>query len=284
MKSIRNALYFIFCFIFLKTIPAFSLDPFVLITMPKSGSHLMIKTLYLLTGSEAIWHTMFPSYQYVPPEHGFLYTHFCVSPQLENDYRDLGDLKQIILIRDLRDVAISVVHQIKKASWPGMTKKNREYFLKLPFDEQLLFVINFEYDAYIMRKRVPASLQVSISKVAEQAVSYMNKSNTLTCRYENIVGLEGGGTSELQWTELQKIHDFLNLDLPESQILDVCNHMYGDGVDPFGKNGFLNFQSTFRNGKIGSWRNYFTETHKAAFKKKLGHFLIALGYEKDNNW
>jgi hypothetical protein len=276
---------YVFCFfVFCKTTQIVALDPFVLITMPKSGSHLMIKTLYLLTGSEAIWHTMFPSYQHVPPEQGFLYTHFCVSPQLENDYRDLGNLKQVILIRDLRDIVISVVHQIKKTNWPGITKENREHFLKLSFEDQMLYVINFEYDSYIIRKRAPVSLQVSLSRVAEQAVFYMSKSNTLTCRYENIVGSEGGGKDELQLAELQKIHNFLNLDLSETELFDISKYIYGDALDPFGKKGFLNFQSTFRNGQIGSWKDHFTEKHKAAFKKKLGHFLIALGYEKDNNW
>jgi len=41
---------------------------------------------------------------------------------------------------------------------------------------------------------------------------------------------------------------------------------------------------TFRSGKTGEWRKYFTPEHKQAFKDVAGDLLIRLGYEKDNNW
>ncbi len=41
---------------------------------------------------------------------------------------------------------------------------------------------------------------------------------------------------------------------------------------------------TFRAGKTGGWREYFTEEHKKLFKDVAGDLLVRLGYEKDNNW
>ncbi len=41
---------------------------------------------------------------------------------------------------------------------------------------------------------------------------------------------------------------------------------------------------TFRKGKPGGWREYFTEANKALFKEVAGDLLIRLGYEKDTNW
>lgn len=41
---------------------------------------------------------------------------------------------------------------------------------------------------------------------------------------------------------------------------------------------------TFREGKIGSWKEHFTDEHKDLFKEKAGDWLIKLGYEKDNKW
>ena len=41
---------------------------------------------------------------------------------------------------------------------------------------------------------------------------------------------------------------------------------------------------TFRSGKTGSWREYFTNTHKELFKDVAGDLLIRLGYEQDNDW
>lgn len=41
---------------------------------------------------------------------------------------------------------------------------------------------------------------------------------------------------------------------------------------------------TFREGKTGKWRDYFTEEHKQLFKEVTGDLLIKLGYEKNNDW
>ncbi len=41
---------------------------------------------------------------------------------------------------------------------------------------------------------------------------------------------------------------------------------------------------TFRSGKTGEWKKYFTEEHKKIFKEVAGDLLVRLGYEKDNHW
>ncbi len=41
---------------------------------------------------------------------------------------------------------------------------------------------------------------------------------------------------------------------------------------------------TFRSGKTGTWREHFTEEHKALFKEIAGDLLVQLGYEENNNW
>jgi len=41
---------------------------------------------------------------------------------------------------------------------------------------------------------------------------------------------------------------------------------------------------TFRQGKSGGWREYFTDEHKRLFKEIAGDVLIKLGYEKDYDW
>jgi hypothetical protein len=41
---------------------------------------------------------------------------------------------------------------------------------------------------------------------------------------------------------------------------------------------------TFRSGKTGEWRKYFTEEHKKIFKDVAGDLLIRLGYEQSNDW
>lgn len=260
------------------------LSPFTLITMPKGGSHLCIKALHQMTESPAVWHTYFPSSRCIPPEKGFLYTHFCLSKELEEHYQKLPQLKKIIAIRDLRDVTVSIVSQIKKAPWPGMDAKLRKHFLALPFDEQLFFVMNYEYDIHVVAKTAPNSNQVSLIRIVEQVLEYMKDSNNLIIRYEHLVGAEGGGSMALQINELRKISEFIGANLSDHKLYDIASKLYGNFFDPFTKGDFVHFQSTFAKGKIGSWKEVFTEEHKSVFKEKFGEALIELGYEQDMNW
>ncbi len=258
--------------------------PFALITIPKSGSHMAIKALHFLTGGISIWHTRFPSLYYVPSDQGFLYTHFCLSPELEDDYAELSALKKVIMIRDLRDVCVSVVNQICKTPWPGLTYEQRMAFKAMPFDEQLLFVINYDYDVHEVAPVAPNSLQVSLLKVAKQAEKWCCDPNNLVCRYENLVGPEGGGSWEAQVEEIKNIADYLGILVSEAALYEISSRLYGNEDDPFGKEGFRTFESTFRKGQVGKWRAFFNEEHKIAFKEKLGSALIALGYEQDDQW
>jgi hypothetical protein len=41
---------------------------------------------------------------------------------------------------------------------------------------------------------------------------------------------------------------------------------------------------TYRSGKTGEWKKYFTEEHKEIFKDIAGDLLIRLSYEKNNDW
>jgi hypothetical protein len=41
---------------------------------------------------------------------------------------------------------------------------------------------------------------------------------------------------------------------------------------------------TFRSGRTGGWKEYFTMEHKKLFKDVAGDLLIRLGYEKNNDW
>ena len=266
----------------LKQLPQIS--PFALITIPKSGSHMAIKALHFLTGVQAVWHTRFPSLFYVPSDEGFLYTHFCLSPELEDDYFYLPNLKKVIMIRDLRDVCISIVHQIRKAPWPGMNEKIRKAFLDLSFEEQLHFVIDYDYDVHEVADFAPNSIQTSVLRVAKQAEKYCQDHRNLVCRYENLVGPMGGGSEEAQILEITRIAEHLEIPMSEDEIYMVASNLYGNTVDPFGKEGFEHFGSTFRRGQIGRWKAVFNEDHKRAFKSKLGDALIALGYEDDCDW
>lgn len=269
------------CLLFLSSSLA-AVEPFVLITVPKSGSHLIIKALHFLTGVPPVWHTHFPSFWCIPSDKGFLYTHFCVPPELARNYQSLPRLKQIVMIRDLRDVAISMVGHITRSSWPGLSGQERDHFLSLSFDEQLLFVINYDYDIYEIAEKCPHANQVSLRKIALQAAEYSQDPNRLIIRYEDLVGPQGGGSFDAQLGALAKIATFI--DAHPSSLAEIAEQLYGNEHDPFGKGDLQNYQSTFSEGSIGRWKTLFKPEHVRAFKEKIGPYLIALGYEQDDSW
>lgn len=266
--------------------------PFALITIPKSGAPLMLKSFYYM--SEAIPHWQggidpnFKEYYRAlwkhPNQYSFLCTHFWISPNFEGLCNSIN-LKRVVCIRDLRDVCISIVYHIQKNGWPGINGLNPKAwnaFRQLSFDEQLLFVINYEYDPVSIGEE---HWQLSLPFVARQAVQYCKKPNVLVCAYESLVGEKGGGTKNAQLITLRRLNQFLNFGLSEEKLIEISSKIYGVEQTPLGtEDEFAEVNSPFQSVKIGTWKEVFKEEHKEAFKKKLGWALIALGYEKNNNW
>jgi len=63
------------------------------------------------------------------------------------------------------------------------------------------------------------------------------------------------------------------LQAPRQFILDALESSINPSKSP-----------TFRSGKTGEWKKYFTDEHKKIFKDAAGDLLVRLGYEKDNDW
>ena len=63
------------------------------------------------------------------------------------------------------------------------------------------------------------------------------------------------------------------LQTPRELILESLESSINPGKSP-----------TFRSGKTGEWKKYFTEEHKDIFKEVAGDLLVKLGYENNNDW
>jgi hypothetical protein len=240
-----------------------------------------MKTLYFMTGFTPLWHLDPLSLEQTYRQKRFPYTHCCLSPELRAHYAH-SPIRQILGVRDLRDVCVSIVFQIRKGIWPEFTycPEKREAFNKLSFDEQLLLVIHQAYE--LSPPNIP--LQLSIQLVAEQAVSLAHDPAIFVCRYEDLVGPQGGGSLERQRRVLEDLAAHLGISLSSQTVEEIAAHLYGDENNPFGQGDFQNYHTTFRNGKVDSWKAAFKEEHKIAFKQRLGKQLIALGYENSDNW
>jgi hypothetical protein len=237
--------------------------PFCLVTLAKSGSHLALKAITEITKKDVVWVSSGDPYLEEKP---YCWTHFCLSLQLRNS---LQNRKVIVLVRDLRDLCISATHALEAdiTQWEKSPKICDPNFKDFFFAEQLSCVIREECQ---MEAKDP-SLIWNFSNSFPQAVALIEDPKVLVCRYENLVGPDGGGSLKAQYLEIQRIADYLEIPITSNEIRRIASVIYGDS-------------RTFRKGQIEEWKKLFTPNHKALFKEKFSPYLIALGYEQDHEW
>ena len=163
------------------------------------------------------------------------------------------------IFRDPRDVVVSHVFYVT-----GMEARHvhHEYYLSLPdFDSRLNVSILGRPD-----------LDIEFPNIAERFKPYMdwlNHPEVFKIHFEDLIHDRA--------VTLTRIVDHLLTRVPlqasRQLILESLQSSINPGRSP-----------TFRSGKTGEWKKYFTDEHKRIFKKVAGNLLMQLGYEKDNDW
>lgn len=179
--------------------------------------------------------------------------------------------KFLFIYRDLRDVAIS------HARW--VTKEERIFLHDIydqhaSFDDQLMSSI----------KGVPLGTpfgsnlsQPDIGADFSRWKGWISDPNTCAVKFEDLVGERGGGSEEKRLDIVEKILDFLQINLSPQQIKSdfTSSALNPEESHTFKKGG---------RGSIGGWKTLFKENHKQSFKEVAGRLLIELGYEDDLLW
>jgi hypothetical protein len=97
-----------------------------------------------------------------------------------------------------------------------------------------------------------------------QALWLLNHPDVCKVRFEELVGPEGGGSTEEQRRAVTRILAFLDVDEAPERFLD---RLYR--TDAF----------SFYKGQIGGWRKAFSPMHERLFADRFPHILSAYGYE-----
>lgn len=175
-------------------------------------------------------------------------------------YLKKNDVRTIQVIRDPRDVLVSHAH---------FFAKKRDYFLHELFSE-----LSFD-------DRVEATLRggrflngklhlESFSAVLSRVDPWVSQSfdDVLVIRFEDLVGVHGGGDRSSQIETIQRIGRFLGWDQPlhEEEMARLTNELFGG-------------THTFRKGKIGSWREELSASQQEVVGEQIGPFLAAWGYD-----
>lgn len=240
-------------------------DKFVVLTPPKTGTHLLTKILSYMTEKQCYHHgrdvgsaaNMLKIIKQLEHKNMFFDNHQ-VNPEIIHMLLD-NNYKIVSLIRDPRDQLLSVLRWILEGRWPSLNLKH------LTAEEQideLILGTRFGWKAFeqCFAKTCPIRLIESLP----DNVAYIS-------RFEYLVGPKGGGNLEYQILEILNLASHIGVQLSVEKAEQIAKMAYGGTW-------------SFRHGKIGSWKNQFSMTNKDTYKLYYGSLLIDWGYEEDYEW
>lgn len=269
MNTYKN--YFLFIFILLN--PKLSIsetvensdnnDTILIFSIPKAGTHLLFKCVNLLTdkpikfvieyNSYNSWHLLCPN---ALDAKTIVAGHCFYIKENINLISDKKNIKGLFIYRDPRDQIVSHAYFMQKLYKTKENNSNLDELISYLIKDGRLYYWN---------------AAIGINAFYRLYLPWKNHPSFYTVKFEDLVGPNGGGTIEAQRKEITNIANYLGLNLSAEKIDDVTNNLFGGTF-------------TFREGKIGSWKNHFSQQHKKEFKKIAGQLLIDLGYEKNLNW
>jgi len=195
-------------------------------------------------------------------ENRALARHLVHSPEAEK-FVSKHTYANFFVLRDPRAQLVSQAFTFRKAD--------------ISFEKMLIDAIMAHEESFLPIQKHPMFSclywKMGLYEFYNQYLPWINVKNFYTVKFENLVGIHGGGTLEAQAQEIKNIGKHLGLELTDQKIIDIQNNLYGN-------------TGTFRTGKIDDWKQYFTPAVKQAFKSRpeLLQLLINLGYEKDTSW
>ena len=164
------------------------------------------------------------------------------------------------IFRDPRDMLVShVFYATEMHPRHGM----HEYYNNLPdFNERLKIAITgiHEGDLHLS----------SVWERYESVFEWIKQPYVLPIRFEDLIHRRDE-TLNAMLDEIERAG--YPLSMPRPRALEILTQ----SIQP-------KKSKTFRSGKTGNWKNYFTDEHKRLFHEVAGNLLTRLGYEEDENW
>lgn len=163
------------------------------------------------------------------------------------------------IFRDPRDVVVSHVFYVTEMETRHV---HHDYYASLPdFDARLKVSILGRPDS-----------EVEFPDIAARFAPYLgwlDCPQVLAIHFEDLIHARQAALTRIMEHLLARAP----IPAPRGKILDALESSINPSRSP-----------TFRSGRTGEWKNYFTPEHKALFKSAAGDLLIRLGYEQNNDW
>ncbi len=254
---------------------------FVVLTIPKSGTHMMLKLLPMLTekrllrleqqsvikGIRGSTHFVGKTdvserlLQELCEDESYIVAHFQLGTVLREFTQRYPRYKKVIVVRDLRDVVVSYAHWLMYHPLPKSLKAPKS------LDKKLMWIIQGG------RTSEYASSISNIYRHGVEALRWMQDSDVYVVRFEDLCGEKGGGSEERQREVIQGLADHLDISMTDEKLEAIIGSLWGETENTLAKK-----KGSFRKGKIGSWKGAFTSMHIGAFKRRYGELQKKLGY------
>lgn len=202
-------------------------------------------------------------------------TPFVSAEVVEEISRVYPEAKVIHIIRDGRDVAVSLIHHM----WNNAKTEGGIYDLEPEELEK-----RYEYregslvpatESLFTKKRlirIATDWSIEVGKVTADGPALLGDNYT-EVRYEDLL--------ERPVEETRALLDFLGADSTE-QTTRRCVEMAGFERRSNRKRGQEDSSSRYRKGVTGDWKNTFTEEDRRIFEEIAGDLLAKLGYEEND--
>lgn len=182
-----------------------------------------------------------------------------VTPQEHHRY--------IVIIRDLRDTAVSWYFSMKHSHGKVEDKSSDE--LILDYRQRFQDMSVQDGLAVVIEERMNpmANIQLSWEKTMRERRLFM--------RYEDLIADEHAA--------FNRMFDFAGVRAGEAErkrAIDGESFSRRSGRS----RGEEDVSSHYRKGVSGDWQNHFDDRLREMFKEKFGQALITTGYEADLNW
>lgn len=164
------------------------------------------------------------------------------------------------IYRDPRDMLVS---QVFFATDMHEEHGMHDFYNSLPdFGERLKVAITgIDLDGLKM---------VSVQQRYEGVFEWLNTPGVMCIRFEDLIN-NRDATLHAMLDEVEKTG--YKIPTPREKALSILV----EAIQP-------RKSHTFRSGKTGGWREFFTSEHKKLFKDVAGDLAVRLGYERDNDW
>ena len=170
-------------------------------------------------------------------------------------------VKRVLVVRDPRALVVSTARYMRSYErHPLHATVNRMF----PSDEELCraVILGFQQDG---GNRNWPSFRDRLNSFA----GWLDDSESLTIRFEDLVGAEGGGDSEAQLATIAKLQEYLGIDLDS------------ETRDRVAKSAFDTRAATFRSGEIDGWKRALSSKTLDLLHSECAPAALRIGYSLD---